>query len=117
MSEQPRANKRLKKGDKVIAIAGNERGQSGQVLRIIGDKAIVQGMNIRKKHVKKSQANPRGAIIDLEKPIHLSNLRVCTEENTPVKLRVRFSKKGQRELFYKIDGQEVLHRSVKKQNT
>lgn len=117
MSEQPRANKRIRRGDKVIAISGNERGQSGQVLRIVGDKAIVQGLNIRKKHVKKSQANPRGAIVDLEKPIHLSNLRVCTEDNTPVKLRVRFDKEGQRELFYKIDGQDVLHRSVKKQNT
>ncbi len=96
-----------------MAIAGNDRGQVGAVLRVIGDKAVVQGLNVRKKHVKRSQTNPRGSIVEIEKPIHISNLRVCTDDNQPVKLKVRFDSKGQRELYYKIDGQEVLYRAVK----
>lgn len=115
MEERIRVTKKIRKGDKVMAIAGNERGQVGQVLRVLGDKAIVQGLNVRKKHVKRSQANPHGSIIDLERPIHISNLRVCTDDNTPVKLKVRFSAKGERELYYKVDGEEVLYRAMKKQ--
>lgn len=115
MEQKRRETKKIRKGDKVMAIAGNERGQVGQVLKMMGDKAVVQGLNVRKKHLKRSQANPRGSIVELEKPIHISNLRVCTEDNQPVKLKVRFDTKGQRELYYKVDGQEVLYRAVKTQ--
>ena len=48
--------KKIRKGDKVVGIAGNYRGQSGTVLSCNGDKVIVQGLNVRKKHVKPSQA-------------------------------------------------------------
>ncbi|MCE5317488.1 MAG: 50S ribosomal protein L24 [Parachlamydia sp.] len=115
MEQRKRESKKIRKGDKVMAIAGNERGQVGQVLRIIVDKAVVQGLNVRKKHLKPSQANPRGGIVDFERPIHISNLRVCTEDNNPIKLKIRFDSKGERELYYKIDGQEVLYRPVKTQ--
>jgi large subunit ribosomal protein L24 len=113
MEEKRRESKKIRKGDKVLAVAGNDRGQSGAVLKVLGNKAIVQGLNVRKKHVKRSQANPKGSIVELEKPIHISNLRVCTEDNQPIKLKVRFDKKGERELYYKIDGKEVLYRAVK----
>lgn len=113
MEKKQRESKKIRKGDKVMAIAGNDRGQVGAVLRVIGDKAVVQGLNVRKKHVKRSQTNPRGSIVEIEKPVHISNLRVCTDDNQPVKLKVRFDSKGQRELYYKIDGQEVLYRAVK----
>ena len=117
MNEQAKASKKMRKGDKVIVLAGNDRGQTGHVLRIMGDKVVVQGINVRKRHVKKSQANPQGGIVELEKPIHSSNVSICTEDNKPVKLKVRFSSKGERELFYKLDGKEVLYRSVKKQKS
>ena len=48
---------------------------------------------MRKKHVKPSQQNQRGGIIELEKPIHISNLKVCTADDKPVKLKVRDHKK------------------------
>lgn len=115
MEQRKRESKKIRKGDKVMAIAGNERGQVGQVMKVLGDKALVQGLNVRKKHLKRSQTNPKGGIVELEKPIHISNLRVCTDDNQPVKLKVRFDNKGQRELYYKIDGQEVLYRAVKSQ--
>jgi large subunit ribosomal protein L24 len=107
-------SKKIRKGDKVIVRTGNDRGQTGQVLKVIGDKAIVQGINIRKKHVKGTQANPKGGIIELEKPIHISNLSLCTEDNKPIKLIVRTAENGNRAFYYKLDGKEVLYRTIKK---
>ena len=117
MIENIKASKKMRRGDKVIVLTGNERGQTGQVLRVLGDKVLVQGVNVRKRHIKRSQAQPKGGVVELEKPLHISNLSVCTEDNQPIKLRVRFNKAGERELFYKLDGKDVLYRSVKKQNS
>ena len=110
-------NKKIRKGDKVVAIAGNYRGQTGTVLSRSGEKALVEGINVRKKHVKKSEAQPKGGIIDIEKPIHISNLKVCDANDKAVKLKVRIASKGQRELCYKEDGKEVVYRAVKKPKT
>ncbi len=109
-----KTHKTIRKGDKVIAIAGNFKGQSGEVLRRIGEKIVVQGLNVRKKHVKKSQTNPHGGIIELEKGIHVSNLKVLNIEEKPVRLRARKNAEGHKELVYKHDDKHVVHRTVKK---
>jgi large subunit ribosomal protein L24 len=103
---------KIRKGDKVMAIAGNFRGQIGTVLSCDGEKVIVQGLNLRKRHVKKNQQNPQGGIIELEKPIHISNLKVCVD-GKPVKLRIRKDKEGGRELFYEEGTHKKLYRSVR----
>ena len=110
------ASKRIRKGDKVIAIAGNDRGQIGTVLNVLGPKVVVQGLNVRKKHVKKSQANPQGGIIELEKPIHVSNVKLVGNDDKPVKLRVnvRHDDQKTRQLVYQSGGEEVVHRTIKK---
>lgn len=113
-NEPKKLNNRIRKGDKVIAIAGNYRGQTGTVLKRMGEKAVVQGLNIRKKHVKGDQANPKGGIVELEKPIHLSNLRVCDALGKPLKLKCCENKDGGRELCYTADGKTVVYRSIKK---
>ncbi|GCD79643.1 50S ribosomal protein L24 [Schleiferia thermophila] len=66
----------IKKGDKVKVIAGDEKGAEGEVLRIIRDKnrAVVKGINMVKKHVKPTAQNPEGRIVEMEAPIHISNL-------------------------------------------
>jgi large subunit ribosomal protein L24 len=107
-------NKKIRKGDKVIAIAGNHRGQIGTVLSRLGDRVVVQGLNIRKKHVKPSQRNQQGGILELEQPIHISNLKVCTAEEKPIKLKMRMNKQGERQLIYQEGDQEVVYRSIKK---
>lgn len=107
-------SKKIRKGDKVIAVAGNNRGQSGTVLNCAGDKVLVQGLNMRKKHVKPSQQNQKGGILEIERPLHVSNLRILSKEDAPVKLKVRVAKNGERELVYKDNGKDVLHRSLKK---
>lgn len=115
--ESLRISKKIRKGDRVLVIAGNSKGNAGEVLRVVGDKAVIEGLNIKKKHVKKSQLYPQGKILEIEKPIHISNLRLCTSENKPIKLHVRWNNEGQKELYYKLDGVDVLYRPIKNQTT
>ncbi len=66
---------RIRKGDQVILIAGKNKGQKGEVLRVIGDRVAVQNINLVKRHTKPNpQANQPGGIIEREAPIHISNV-------------------------------------------
>ncbi|MEC7839663.1 MAG: 50S ribosomal protein L24 [Chlamydiota bacterium] len=109
-------SKKIRKGDTVIAIAGNYKGQTGTVLSVDSDKAVVQGLNVRKKHVKKSEQMPNGGIISVEKPLHISNLKVCVDGDKAVKLKVKAGNDGERELYYVDGDKEVTYRSLKKHN-
>lgn len=66
----------VKKGDIVEIIAGDHKGASGRVLRVMSDKncVVVQGHNLAKKHVRPSRKNPQGGRINVERPIHISNV-------------------------------------------
>ena len=105
--------KHIRNGDTVMAISGNNKGQTGVVMSCDNDRVLVQGLNMRKKCVKKSEQNPNGGIIDIEKPIHVSNLRICVGDE-PVKLKTRSNKDGEKELYYIKDGKETLYRPIKK---
>jgi large subunit ribosomal protein L24 len=93
----------VRKGDQVMVIAGDNKGKTGQVIQVIPEKnrAVVEGVNIVKKHVKATQ-NEEGGIQEMEAPIHISNLAVLdpkTGEPTRIGRRsengvnVRYSKK------------------------
>ncbi len=82
-----------------MVIAGNDRGKSGKILGVQGEKVIVQGVNVRKKHMRKSQAHPKGQIIDIERPVHRSNVRQAVD-GEPVKVRSKVGEDGHRELYY-----------------
>lgn len=66
----------VKKGDEVVVIAGAHRTKRGKVKEILKGKGrvIVEGVNMVKKHLRKNQQNPQGAIIDIEGSIHASNV-------------------------------------------
>lgn len=66
----------VKKGDEVVVIAGSERGKRGKVIEVITkkDRIIVEGIKMIKKHTKRSQQNPQGAIVEREGSIHISNV-------------------------------------------
>lgn len=66
----------IKRNDTVVVIAGSQKGKSGKVLEILGSKgrARVEGVGMIKRHEKKSEKNPQGAITEREGSIHLSNL-------------------------------------------
>jgi large subunit ribosomal protein L24 len=68
--------KRIRKGDTVMVLAGEYRGKEGVVLKIEPKKnrAIVEGVNFVKRHVRPTQKSPQGGIVEKEAPIHLSNL-------------------------------------------
>ena len=69
---------KLKKGDNVIVLSGNDKGKTGEILEIIPStqKVVVKGVNIRKKHVKPRKAGEEGGIISSEYPIHSSKVNV-----------------------------------------
>lgn len=109
-----RQHKHIRNGDKVMVISGNDRGHVGSVLSRSNDRITVQGANVRKKHVKRTQENPNNGILELEKPIHISKVKLCIDDQTPVKLRVRNDEDGNRELFYKQGDKLTTYRSLKK---
>lgn len=67
---------RIKKGDTVVVLSGNHKGKEGKVLKVFvdTDKVIVEGINLRKKHIKPNQKNPQGGIQEKEGPIHASKV-------------------------------------------
>jgi large subunit ribosomal protein L24 len=76
----------VKRGDTVQVISGNHRGSSGKILKVLPDKSqvIIEGVRLIKKHQRKTQDNPNGAIIQREGPIHISNVKIV-ERATPEK--------------------------------
>jgi large subunit ribosomal protein L24 len=68
----------VKRGDTVQVISGNHRGSSGKILQVIAGKSqvVVEGVRLIKKHQRKSQDQPNGAIIEREGPIHVSNVKI-----------------------------------------
>ena len=71
--------KNIKKGEEVIVIAGDHKGKKGKILQVLRDKnrVIVEGINLLKKHEKKTQDNPQGSIVEREFPIHYSNVMLA----------------------------------------
>ncbi len=78
---------RIRKDDIVIAVSGVDAGKSGKVLQVVGERALVEGINVRKKALRKTQDNPQGGIIDKECTIAISNLMpYCPECKKGVRL-------------------------------
>ncbi len=89
---------RIKKGDKVIVIAGSEKGKEGTITKVLPkeEKVIIGGVNMVKKHVKPNQAEPEGKITEKEAPIHVSNVALIdpkTKTATKVKYEIKDGKK------------------------
>ena len=82
---------KIKKGDKVVVLAGKDKGKTGQVLQVIPDetKAIVQGINLVRRHTKQTASQDAG-IFTKEAPIHLSNIAVADPKDGKTPTRVGF---------------------------
>jgi large subunit ribosomal protein L24 len=67
----------VKKGDQVTVIAGKEKGKSGKIIAVLSEKqrVIVEGLQMIKRHTRKNQQNPNGAIVEREGSIHISNVK------------------------------------------
>ncbi|MGV3487008.1 MAG: 50S ribosomal protein L24 [Tuberibacillus sp.] len=95
----------VKKGDKVQVISGKDKGKQGVILEAYPkkDRVLVEGVNIVKKHSKPTQANPQGGILEIEAPIHVSNVMpLDPKTNEPTRVgysvvdgkKVRIAKKS-----------------------
>lgn len=72
----------IKQGDEVQVLAGNDKGKRGKVMKVIEKtgRVLVEGVNIRVKHLQKTQANPEGGKVEKEFPIASSNVLVWSEK-------------------------------------
>jgi len=68
----------IKKGDTVTVIAGDDTGKSGRVLQLVPQtgRALVEGVNFVKKHMRKTEDHPNGGVVEMEAPVAVSNLKV-----------------------------------------
>jgi large subunit ribosomal protein L24 len=107
-------SKWIRKGDQVKVIAGNDKGKTGEVLGREEDRVLIKGVNIRKKHLKRTERSQGARIVEMEVPIHVSNVVLCDSKGTVLKVRVRQEKDGQRELVYKAGAKDAVYRAVKK---
>ncbi|MGM0574949.1 MAG: 50S ribosomal protein L24 [Myxococcota bacterium] len=89
---------RIRKGDKVRVVAGKERGKEGTVLGFThgGDRVLVEGLNIVKRHTRPTQTNPQGGIIEKEAGIHASNVMPLTPSGRPTRVSFQVSEDGRK---------------------
>jgi len=88
---------RIKKNDIVSVIAGKDKGKKGKVITVFPSlsRVIVENINVAKKAVRRTQQNQKGGFVDLEMPIHISNLMLfCKHCNKPVRFKINILKDG-----------------------
>ncbi len=100
----------IKKGDTVYVNAGNSKGQKGTVLKVLVDeqRAIVEGVNKVKKSQKPSAKFPQGGIVEMEAPIHISNLNVIDPKTgKPTRIGRKRNADGKLVRYAKKSGEEI----------
>ena len=100
---------KFKKGDKVVVITGRDKGREGEILKMIraDNRAIVQGINMAKRHTRPS-ASSEGGILNKELPIHLSNLaHVDPKSGKPTRVGFRVLENGSKVRFAKASGEVI----------
>ena len=100
----------IRKGDTVMIIAGDDKGRTGEVLRVDADanKVIVQGIKRVHRHIKPSRRNPHGGRIQKEMPVHISNvLPVDPETSQPTRVGFTISPDGTKDRIAKKSGKSL----------
>jgi len=100
---------KIRKGDLVRVIAGDDRNKEGKVLRMVNakDRVVVEGVNIVTKHVKPSTANPQGGLVKVEAPIHISNVMLVDSKGKITKAGRKLDASGKLIRFAKTTGEEI----------
>ena len=99
---------KLKTGDKVIVVAGSNKGKEGKITKILDSKVIVEGVNVVKKHLKPRNNNGTGEIVEVEAPIHASNVMlVDPKTKKPTKVRVEKDSKGKKIRISKKSNEKI----------
>ena len=100
----------IKKDDTVIVLAGEDKGTTGKVLKVLVEKnrAIVEGVNIVSKSAKPSAKNPQGGIVKQEAPIHISNLSLIDPKSgKATRVGIKVTEVGKKVRIAKKSGEEI----------
>src|SRR5690554_376138 len=99
---------KIKKGDKVVCLSRASKGTKGTVLKVFPAerKAIVEGVNMIKKHTKPNAENPQGGIVETEAPIYISKLAIVDHDGNPSRIGYEF-KDGKKVRIAKKTGKEI----------
>ena len=99
---------KIKKGDRVVMLAGKDKGRSGQVTRVLpkDDRVIVSGLNLVKRHTRPSQADPQGGIKTKESSVHVSNVAIADSSGKPTRVGFRIED-GKKVRFAKTTGEVI----------
>ena len=99
---------KLKTGDKVVVVSGSNKGKEGKITMILDNKVIVEGVNIVKKHLKPKNNNGTGEIIEMEAPIHVSNVMLSDPKTKkPTKVKIEKDSKGKKIRISKKSNEKI----------
>jgi large subunit ribosomal protein L24 len=101
---------RIRRDDKVVVIAGKDKGKTGKVIKVITgkDQVVVENINLVKKAVKKSDQYPNGGFIDVERPVHISNVMLAdTKTSKPSRFKADVLKDGTKVRISKKSGETI----------
>ena len=91
--------RKIRKDDEVIVLTGRDKGKRGAVLLVVTrtDRVLVEGVNVTKRHVKPTQGDPQGGIVEREAPIHISNVALIDpESDRPTRVRYKTLEDGRK---------------------
>ena len=99
---------KIKKGDSVQIITGNDAGKTGRVIKVFLDKdrVVVEGVNMIKKHARPTQDNPQGGIIEKEATIHISNVMLVAGSK-PTRVGYKTLEDGRKVKYAKTTGEII----------
>ena len=100
----------IKKNDTVVVLAGQDKGKTGKVLKVLVDenRALVEGVNMVSKSTKPSAKNPQGGIVKQEAPIHISNLSLIDPKSgKPTRVGIKVAEDGKKVRIAKKSGEEI----------
>ena len=82
---------KIKKGDRIVVLAGKDKGRQGSVLKVIPkeDRVVVEGINMIKRHTRATQADPQGGIRSREAAMHVSNVAIVDSNGKPTRVGFR----------------------------
>lgn len=89
---------KLRKGDRVQVLSGKDRGETGQIMRVLPatNRVIVEGVNVVKKHQRQTQARVKGGIIDKDMPIHASSVAIVCAKCGPTRIGYQIADDGKK---------------------
>ena len=99
---------KIKKGDRVVVLAGKDKGRQGTVSKVLpkDERVVVEGLNMVQRHTRPSQGDPQGGIKNKEAPLHVSNVAVVDSKGKPT--RVGFRMDGDKKVrFAKTTGEVI----------